>query len=224
MNWTNFCVPISYRVFSPHSTTLIMLACALSQAGCDGSPKRVEPINLSAAQIAADAIKQFDKDSSGDVSRQELADLPSGLVVLAQYDKDNSGSLTAAEIEERIVRWQQFKVGLVNCSFTLTLDGKALQKAKVELVPEAICGGSLPRCQGKTDALGRVTLRSVSDDPNAQNTQGLPGVPPGLYKVIINLPKLSNLTKYNSQTSLGIQVAPDDPELMRLNMALSTSK
>jgi hypothetical protein len=224
MNWKNIEIPYNCRVWYPYLAISVALAYGLGLTGCNGGPKRVDPIALSGAQIAAEALKQFDKDSSGDLSRQELSELPSVLSVLAQYDKDSNESLTAAEIEERIARWQQLKVGLVNCSFTITLDGKALQKADVELVPEAICGGTLPRCKGKTDDLGRVTLSPVADDPNAKSTQGLPGVPPGLYKVIVVHPKLSNLTKYNSQTTLGIQVAPDDPDLMRLNMALSTSR
>lgn len=224
MSWKSIYVPTSSQATFPFLASLLVLAYGLCLIGCDGGPKRVDPIALSGAQIAAEALKQFDKDSSGDLSRQELSELPSVLGVLTQYDKDSNDKVTATEIEERITRWQQLKVGLVNCSFTITLDGKALQKADVELVPEAICGGTLPKCKGKTDDLGRVTLSAVADDPNAKSIQGLTGVPPGLYKVIIVHPKLSNLTKYNSQTTLGIQVAPDDPELMRLNMALSTSK
>jgi len=224
MNWKSTYTRSSEQVTYLFTTALLFVAFSSGLTGCNSGPKRVEPIALSGTQIATEALKQFDKDSSGDLSREELSELPSVLGVLTQYDKDSNGSLTATEIEERITRWQQLKVGLVNCSFTMTLDGKALQKADVELVPEAICGGTLPHCKGKTDDMGRVTLSSVADDPNAKSIQGLPGVPPGLYKVIVVHPKLSNLTKYNAQTTLGIQVAPDDPELMRLNMALSSSK
>ncbi|MEY4567486.1 MAG: hypothetical protein RLY14_2456 [Planctomycetota bacterium] len=213
-----------YQALFPLATGFLVLASVSIVPGCNRGPKRVEPITLSGAQIATEALKQFDKDTNGELSQQELANLPSVLSVLTQYDKDSNGSLNAAEIEERITRWQQLRVGLVNCSFTITLDGKALQKADVELLPETICGGTLPRCIGKTDEMGRVTLSTVADDPNAQNTQGLPGIPPGLYKVVVVHPKTSNLAKYNSQTVLGIQVAPDDPELMRLNIALSSSK
>ena len=115
---------------------------------------------------------------------------------------------------------------LVNTMLGVVLAGaverQRLQRARqlqadgavLRLEPEPEFAAHATPASGRTDATGRVAARAEGD---------LSGVPPGLYRVVVEHERLAKLPRYNSATILGIQVAPDDPGMMTLSIDLKSS-
>lgn len=201
-------------------TFLLLSIVVLFSTGCGDAPSRLQQQSFSSSSAAAAAIKLYDKDGDSSLSEAELAAIASIANDVAQFDLDNNKAVSQSEIQQRFDKWQEMKVALVPCSFVVKVDGKPLADADVMLEPEEFLSATLKPCAGKTDLSGRVSpaKTTTQDDPDA----GLTGVPPGLYKVKIVHPKLEKLAKYNSETTLGLQVAADNPKLMLLEFDLSS--
>jgi len=199
-------------------TFLLLSIVALPSLGCGDAPSRLQQQTFSSSSAAAAAIKSYDKDGDSSLNEAELAVIASIANDLAQFDLDNNKAVSQSEIQQRFDEWQEMKVALVPCSFVVKVDGKPLADAEVRLEPEEFLSATLKPCVGKTDVSGRVSpvKTTVQGDPDA----GLTGVPPGLYKVKIVHPKLEKLAKYNSETTLGLQVAADNQKLMLLEFDL----
>jgi hypothetical protein len=92
-----------------------------------------------------------------------------------------------------------------------TLDGRPLSGAEVIFEPESFLGEDIKAAVGEsTSGLATVTVpkdqRPMKDTP--------PGLQPGLYRVRVSLKKAGQETipaKYNTETTLGQEIAPDDP-------------
>ena len=199
-------------------TFLLLSIVALPSLGCGDAPSRLQQLTFSSSSAAAAAIKSYDKDGDSSLNEAELAVIASIANDLAQFDLDNNKAVSQSENQQRFDEWQEMKVALVPCSFVVKVDGKPLADAEVRLEPEEFLSATLKPCVGKTDVSGRVSpvKTTVQGDPDA----GLTGVPPGLYKVKIVHPKLEKLAKYNSETTLGLQVAADNQKLMLLEFDL----
>lgn len=200
-------------------TALWLCVFASISVGCSDMPLRLQQQTLNSSSVAEEFIKVYDKNGDGILSGPEIDGIPSIKSDLGQFDLDKNQLITASEIAARIDRWQTLKVALVSCSFVVKLDGKPLPDAEVTLEPEAGFASSLPLCEGKTDARGRVSPGKAGSDPS----DGLTGVPPGLYKLKITHPKVNKLPKYNIETVLGLQVASDNPNLMLIEFSLSSN-
>ena len=113
--------------------------------------------------------------------------------------------MSADEIAARLQTLHDSKVGLMSSAVQVTLNGKPLAKATVTLIPEAFLGSAFKRATAVSDTGGNVMLQ----------TEGakIEGVAPGLYRVEISLLDSSGretlLTKYNTKTTLGCEIAPD---------------
>lgn len=201
--------------------TLLTAVVLFALSGCGQTPARLTQTTFNARTAAADAISSCDKNSDGKLDENELNTIPAIKNDLPQFDKDNNKSIEANEIAERLEQSQALKVALVPCSFVVKLDGKPLADAEVTLEPESCLASTLQPCIGKTDSTGRVSPCKVASDGD-DNNAGLTGVPPGLYKLKITHPKLEKLPQYHSDTHLGLHVAPDNPNLMMLEFALTS--
>jgi hypothetical protein len=92
------------------------------------------------------------------------------------------------------------KVGRMAAGCRVMHNGKPLEGAEVKFVPEKFLGENIPTGAGTTNENGYV---AVSLPGEAR------GVPPGFYRVEITKPGLSVPVKYNTDTVLGQEVAPD---------------
>lgn len=204
---------------------LILFTCPFSTllavAGCDSGSARVKQLYVDSTSASEAAIKQHDQDGNGTLDSTELKSIASIGNVSDQYDTDRDGQVSASEIRSRIDKWQAMKVAMVSCGFVVKLDGKPLPEAKVRLEPEPFLAESLRPCLGVTDSRGRVTP-SQEEASMGNPSDGLTGVPPGLYRISIMHPKLEKLRQYHSETILGLQIAPDDPSLMNLELKLES--
>ena len=127
-------------------------------AGCEMGPAAVTAPPLDSASAAAGAMKAYDANSDGKLDAAELAKAPALQKHLADYDADKDGNLTAAEITTRIAAWNKSNIGLITVQAWVTLDGKPLEGAKVELIPEDFMGGAILPASGTTNSAGGAPL------------------------------------------------------------------
>ena len=178
-------------------------ALVLAIVGCSGRPARVAGPNLDASDIAARAIKQYDKNGDGKLTGDELS--PGLKALLKTADKDRDGALTQSEIADRMAVQVKSMVGLMQVAGMVTLDGHPLPDAAVRFVPDPVLEGIVQPAAGRTDGKGFVSLKIEG--------QNLPGVTPGFYRVEVSKKDASNRetlpARYNSSSELGEEVGED---------------
>ncbi|MBN2293556.1 MAG: hypothetical protein JXM70_14095, partial [Pirellulales bacterium] len=118
-------------------------------------------------------------------------------------DKDGDKAVSAEEVTGRVLAWQESKTGLAPVSCTINFRGQPLAGAKVIFEPEKFLGENIKACEGTTDQRGMASL-SI---PNSE--RGLPGGAPGLYLIRITSTNVQIPPQYNTQTTLGAEVAND---------------
>jgi hypothetical protein len=184
--------------------TFALVSTALL-AGCSGAPARVVPPAIP-ADAAQAAVAQFDKNGNQAIDGAELDQVPSIKSALRRIDRNQDNQVNAAEIAGRIQSWRDSKVGLMQVSLTLTMDGQPLSGAEVRIVPEEFLGSAVQPARALTDNSGRAALR-ISEEPTGA------GVQLGLYRIEISKKSGAKETipeKYNQRTQLGCEIAMDN--------------
>lgn len=199
------------------TTSLIGAGLLAAMAGCSGGPSRVTGPSISASGAASEAMTAYDKDGDGFIAGAELDAAASLKAAMSTLDLDKDGKVSADEIQKRIEAWQSKSAGLTSVLCSVTLDGRPLDGAMVTFEPEAFLGGEVKTAVGQT-AGGTATPsipkaeRPVADWP--------PGIQFGFFKVRVSKQEGGKETipaKYNSETTLGAQVATDDSSFMKQN-------
>ncbi len=207
------------------ASPIIVLATALS-SGCSSGPGRVQPPDIDAGDAAAEAIELYDKDGDGAIAGSELDAVPGIKAAMETIDvspKDDKA--TEDEIAARIESWQETRIGVMTVSCTVTLDGRQVTDATVTFEPESFLGSNIQAGVADIGPGGGGTVTIPKDKRPATDTP--PGVQLGFYRVRIS--KLANGQEsipamYNKETTLGQQVAPDDPAVagQRVRFALTS--
>jgi hypothetical protein len=198
------------------------LVAMLLLSGCTSAPSRVSapPINPNAG---ADAVTKLDKNTDGGIDAKEAPELFFEPGSKGRIDANSDGKITADEISARVSKWADSKIGLTQYSLIINLDGKPLEGAIVTLIPEEWLGDQIKGGvgTGPTDATGRVNLSIPAADLKADET-GLQGMRLGIYKVQVTHPSFKIPEKFNTATEAGVEVAPDDPNIGRNVLELSS--
>ncbi len=192
------------------------LFLGLVVSGCSNTPPRVHPLPISSS-AGADAVAQYDVDKDGRISGDELEKCAALKAAIQQIDADGDGAITAVEITDRIGAWQKSKLGRMPVSCTVLRNGRPLVDADVKFVPEKFLGDEMKVAQGKTSQNGVAMISFEIVDP----AKDRPGVSPGLYRIEITKEGESIPAKYNTETTLGQEVANDAAgirEGIRLNL------
>ena len=179
-------------------------AVVLVGSGCDSAPTRIVPPDIDAAASGQRAMEMFDKDGDGKIAGEELDAVPGLKAAINEVDTDGDKAITAAEITARIEGWQKSMLGRQEIDCTVLRDGVEVSGAEVTFVPEAFLGENLQEASGETDEFGVATM-TVPVDPNDPNDAE--GVECGFYRVEITRPGQDVAAKYNSETTLGQEVA-----------------
>jgi len=197
---------MSYRAMT--CIALIAAAVLATNASCSRGPRRILPPSINASAAGAKAIEMFDKNKDGKLSGEELDKCPGLKSALSTVDPSNQG-VTAEAITARIRAWQDSKLGRTSLSCVVMHNGQPLGGAEIKLVPEKFLGDDMPVVSGKTGKSGMamlsVPVSGKPDDP--------PGVPPGFYRIEITKPGMTIPAKYNTETTLGQEVAQDAKEI-----------
>lgn len=182
----------------------VVSMAALLAAGCwGGAPARVVAPEVDAAAAGTEAVAQYDANKDGKIAGAELDAVPALKIALPKLNPGGS-SVDAAQITARINQVKESKVGRMSVAMTVTRRGKGpLVGATVTLIPEKFMGDALPTCSGTTDEGGSVSPKPANAGPRES------GVPPGFYRVEITKAGDKIPEKYNTKTTLGLEVAND---------------
>jgi hypothetical protein len=197
------------------TTSALGVSLLAALAGCGGGPSRVTAPSISATGAASEAMTAYDKDGDGFIAGPEL-EAASGLnAAMKTLDTDSDGKVSEDEIVKRIEAWQASGLGLAGIECLVTLDGKPLTGATVTFEPETFLADVLKPGVGTTNGLGGTSVTIPKEQRVPADAP--PGMMLGFYKVKISKQEGGAEkvpAKYNAQTILGQQVAPDDAAMM----------
>jgi hypothetical protein len=184
-------------------------------SSCRSGPAPVSQPSVDPEGAAELAMEMYDTNHDGKIAGDELEKVPSLKSAMKRVDTNNDSALDAEEIAARIEHWKDMKVGLVSFGFTTTLDGAPIEDAVVTFEPETFLGEEVKLCKcttGFTGGCGPSVPKELRPTP-----QTPPGAHMGFYKVKIS--KIVNgketiPARYNEQTILGQEVAPDVYEIV----------
>jgi hypothetical protein len=180
--------------------------------GCSDAP--VTAPELDPEEAARQAMVECDANQDGSLDAAELERCPGLRAAQAAMDADGNGQLTESEIADRIESYVGDELVVTTFPCHVLFDGRPLVGAEVTLVPESFLGPALKPAAGVTGEGGNAVL-SV---PEVQE-KGFAGVYCGLYRIQISLRNAAGAelvpAKYNTQTTLGQEVAPGVRELDR---------
>jgi hypothetical protein len=186
--------------------------CLFGLAECSRSP--VAPPKFSPSAATRAALAEFDTNKDGTLDATELAACPGLLAAKDRMDTDHNGSLSEAEILARLKKHQSLGDLIIPFKCRVLLEGQPLPEATVALTPEIFMGATYKPATGTTGSDGDTVISA--DDIKAK---GFSGVYAGIYRVRISRlgpggPELVP-PKYNTDTTLGQEVAQDIRELER---------
>jgi EF hand len=202
-------------------TWQICVALALGCVGCSRGPSAIRPPKVNATAAAAAALEQYDHNGDGQLSKDEWMASPELAAVAKQYDKDNDGQLTADEIAAGIAGWQQAGVGARSVPFAVRLNDKPLAGATVRLIPPPFLGDATKEASGETNSGGSGQFNMKPEDRPA-NAPNMALMQPGLYRVEVTHPTVKVPAKYNTATTLGIEITSANPGLEGVKWSLSS--
>lgn len=188
------------------SLVALSLLPLLMIAGCNSRPAALKPPSFDPGKAAAAAIAKYDSDGNGQLEQGEWQRCPALAGSIEVYDTDGNKTLSAEEITAGITRWQKGEMGARPLPFQVKLGGKSLEGAEVKLIPEDFFGGAIKQATGTSGPGGRGYL-GVAPEELPGNKTSLPLTQPGLYRVEITHPSVKIPAQYNSETTLGIEVA-----------------
>lgn len=190
-------------------------------AGCSGRPGALLPPKVNANSAASAAVEQFDRNGDGQLAKDEWAASPELAAVVERYDTDKDGILTSAEIAAGLGAWQNSGMGMRTVPFSVRLNGQPLAGAQVRLVPAPFLGGNVKEASGETSQGGAGSMDLKPDD-KPSNAPKMALMQAGLYRVEITHPTAKIPAKYNTATTLGIEITSGNPGTQGVVWSLST--
>jgi hypothetical protein len=173
--------------------------------GCGSS--QLQPPHLVPREVAAQAIKQYDKNGDGLLDADELEHCPGLKSQLRVIDTNKDGKLSADEIAERLNMMVEAKIARVGVFIRVNLDEQPLEGATVRLVPEKFMGESVQPAVGTTDKTG---IANMQLEEGAKKEKGVQW---GYYRIEVSRKdsdgKETLPAKFNTATTLGCEVSPD---------------
>lgn len=188
---------------------------ALCSPGCSYSPQRIAPPSVD-PKAATAAITAFDSNGDGELEENELDQSPPLRAALPRIDTNGDRRISTDELNQRLVAWQDSRVGLMPVTLRIKLAGKPLADATVRLVPEEFLGPNIKPAVGTTNKHG-VAVMQISNEPDER------GVQSGFYRIEISKAGSPGAVpaRYNTDTQLGMEIEPQSPESRDANFDLA---
>jgi hypothetical protein len=180
---------------------LVIAGAIFLGCGCSGKPGRIRPPDVDPESAAGAAFQQLDTDADGQLDDEELTNAPGLASVKKAYDGNGDGTLAQDEVAAGIRRWAEGESGAIAVAYLVQLNGRALPEAEVKAIPEPFLGDAVKPAAGADGYLG------VAPEDRPANAPNLPLVLPGLYRIEITHPSIAIPAKYNTKTTLGLEVS-----------------
>jgi hypothetical protein len=187
-------------VLMPRVAAAALLAILL--VGCSSKPQSATIPDWDPSGFASAILEQLDKNSDSAVDNAELAEAP-GLAFGAKLiDDDKDGKLSREELEARFAKYRDRELGLTSKEFRVTYNGRPLVGAEVRFVPEFFLSDVIEPATGTTIIQGIVNP-SIEGQKTALMRVGY-------YRVEVTSPNVKLPAKFNTATTVGVEVSPFD--------------
>ncbi len=184
-------------------TFLLSLWVLVPGSGC-GSGQVAAP-TYQPAEVARQAMAQYDSNQDGQLQAKELERCPALKKSLAHMDKNGDGGLDEGEIEKRLLSYRESQVHFMSVLGRVHKDGQPVKGALVTLMPEKFHGSALQPARGTSGADGQVVWKM-----EGENIPGM--VACGFYRIEVSLKDSSGRetlpSRFNTETTLGREVGP----------------
>lgn len=183
----------------------------IAVTGCSRGPTAVKVPPIQPEIAAESALSQYDKNGDGELTKDELANCPALLDSLnksGRVDTNGDQRLSKQELVDRFTTWARGGIGVSYLACRVTIKGRPLNRAEVKLVPETILSDVIQPASGTTRRTGMAVL-GIDKANLPSDLQNLRCVQQGLYRVEITHPSIQIPAKYNSNTTLGVEVSFD---------------
>ncbi len=197
------------RLASSRLMAPLLLIALVSWAGCSGAPARIHPASVDQSAATEWTFEHCDQDKDGGISKEEALGVPAIERRFSMYDKDKDGKVTPEEFKARLTDIFDPRAALVGAMCQVTLGGRPLEGATVQLVPEEFLAEVIPPAEGVTNERGLAELEMAPEDVPAGVVSSGGLLRPGIYRVIITHPTKDIPAKYNHATTLGEEVSRD---------------
>ncbi len=191
---------------------LLLLICS-----CDSAPKIP---TLSPAAAGAQAMADYDTNGDGQLTAAELDKAPGLKAALKSIDTDGNGTISKNEIVARVTTYKKDEIALMPFACQVLLNGQPLAGAEILMTPEKLMGPEVKPASATTDAGGIAALAIEGEQGRVMHC--------GIFRVEISKKddtgKETLPARYNSQTTLGQEVATDVPGLERTVVIELTSR
>jgi hypothetical protein len=177
----------------------------MTLVGCSNKRSGVSIPDWDPPAFAGAVIERLDKNGDSLVDKAELADAPSLAYGARFIDKDADGKLSREELEARFTKYRERQLGLTSQQFRVTHNGRPLVGATVRLNPEFFLSDIIEPAEGTTVVQGMLS-------PSIPGQQ-TPLMRAGYYRVEVTSPSATLPAKFNSATTVGVEVSrfPGEP-------------
>jgi hypothetical protein len=206
---------VSPRISNRTAILLVLVA------GCSSRPSALHPPKISPSGASRAAISEFDRDGDGKLSKEEWGASPELTAVAKQYDTSSDGVLESDELQAGFTAWQENSAGPRQVPFTLLLDNQPLAGATVKLVPAAFFSDEIKPASSQTGP-GGGGLLTLAPENMPKDAPKIELMQPGLYRIEITHPSRKIPAKYNTETTLGIEITSANPGPRGVHWSLST--
>jgi len=195
--------PASFRWLAlPGIAACLIVVCSSCSKKSGG---RINPPNYNSNAGSA-AIDAYDTNRDGVIAGSEFDRVPGLRASLKQADTNGDNKISADEIDARIKQWLDSRIGESPVRCSVTFDGTPLEGAVVLFEPEEFLGSNVHPAGGTTGESG-VAGMSMAKEHLADPT--FAGVANGWYKIRVTSDSKSIPANYNTETTLGCEVAID---------------
>ncbi|WP_145059104.1 EF-hand domain-containing protein [Adhaeretor mobilis] len=201
-----------YRSKNSYKMLIRWLAtiCVVIATGCSSGPSRVDAPEVVPDEVAQNLMDQYDENSDGSLSDDEVSNCPAIASSKRKYDQDGNGSIDKQEISRRLTNIYSDRIGIFQLHANVMLDGRPLRNALITLVPEQSMEASLAPATGTTDHNGRAVLGLSESDTPSELRGIVRGVQTGLYRIRVTSDKESLGDDIENGTVLGEEITPVD--------------
>jgi hypothetical protein len=202
------------------TSRLIVLLAAFT-FGCARGPGALYPPEIDPAAAAQLAVELHDDNGDGSLNEDEWKSSAALAAVANRFDANGDAQLVVDEIRDGLVEWQENAVGPRVVPFVVQLDNRPLAGATVRLVPADFLADELKPATAETGVGGSGHLTMAPEDM-PKNAPKIRLVQPGLYSVEITHPSRKVPARYNTKTTLGIEITSSNPGPVGILWSLSS--